>query len=126
MLYLMNTRNYNHPELYGISNAIYDRQISPKDNSYKILKRNAKLGCYAIVARYADNLKKSVIFDTVLIANTCVASYVNEELLDCLVVLGQVLSDETLTKTEASENSKYSQFFDKNGNFKTGKAVQFS
>ncbi|QUM75541.1 hypothetical protein HWV00_04430 [Moritella sp. 24] len=126
MLYMMNTRNYKHAELFGIPNAVYDRHLNPSDFSYKVLKNNARPGDNAIVIKYADALKQEVIIDKVLITNTCVANYVDGSHKDCLVVLGDILSSEQITKVEASQTAAYSKFFDKNGNFKTGKAVQFS
>lgn len=126
MLHLMNTRNYVHSTLYGISNAVYDRQINLDDFSYNLLKKQAISGSHAIVIRYKDALKLEVEIDTVLIANTCVASYIDGSLNDCLVVVGEVVSSETMTKVEAAQAANYSKFFDKNGNFKTGKSVQFT
>jgi len=109
--FLNNCQLRRHSEIFNNENAIFDLTIpSVGFDAFT----GVKFGSVVIVA--------NKISDSEIVFKTC--RYTAKKIMDddigdrCLVLLGDVINEEILTKIEAARHKLHKHYFDVNGNFK--------
>jgi hypothetical protein len=109
--FLNNCQLRPHSEIFNEEYAIFD--LSVPSVGFDAFT-GVKFGSIVIVA--------NKISDSEIVFKTC--RYTAKKLMDdnigirCLVLLGDVMNEEVLAKSEAAKHKLYKNYFDVNGNFK--------
>ena len=120
--YLNNCQNCDHAKAYArdCSDAFFDLYTTGRDEKYL---PSFQSGDECIVATKVKKGKgmKGKVHELVRLSRyrldrTFKVKYVDE--VETFVLCGPLISTETMTKTEAAINKKYSRFFNKVGHFK--------
>lgn len=116
VVYFNNCKGRKHVGIYG-DDAFYDLdETEPQKNQ----ARDLSVGQECVVASYGD--KGNILFQWFALTEEKILP--DEHGQPCRVLFGDLLSEETKTKTAAAKSRRYGAFFNINGHFKRSSVVR--